>query len=400
MSRCPMVRLGDVLTRVERFEERREELDYPFAGTYSFARGLFDSGIKPGASFKLPRVQRIRAGDFVYCKIMAWEGAFGVVPTNLDGHVLSGAFVSYEIDTDSVEPQYLSWYFKVPAVWQSIGSASTGTNIRRRSLLPSVLESHRMALPPIEEQRRVVEQLNRVATQSARLGNLQEHVEGAADALLRARLNGRFGDPYRGVAGSAGFTDFAPIGELSSDVADGPHVTPQYVDDGVPFVTVLNITSGRVDFNRAKHITPAAHELYSKRAKAEPGDVLISKDGTLGVPCYVDTDREFSFFVSVALVKPRKDVLDGRFLVWALRAPYLQDRIAECSRGDMIRHLVLREVRQLLVPVVPLAEQRRIVSELDAAECQHRSLVARMRQSQDIATAIGGSMLSSAFSGS
>ena len=96
------------------------------------------------------------------------------------------------------------------------------------------------------------------------------------------------------------------------------------------------------------------------RAKAEPGDVLISKDGTLGVPCFVDTDREFSFFVSVALIKPKREILDGEFLSWALRAPYLQERIVARSRGDMIRHLVLREIRDLTVPIPPLPDQRRI----------------------------------------
>lgn len=65
----------------------------------------------------------------------------------------------------------------------------------------------------------------------------------------------------------------------------------------------------------------------------------------------------------------------------------------------MIRHLVLREIRQLLVPVVSLEDQQRIVSELDAAERQHRSLVAKTRHSQGIATAIAGSVLASAFGG-
>jgi len=134
---------------------------------------------------------------------------------------------------------------------------------------------------------------------------------------------------------------------LPPEYADGPHVTPTYVDRGIPFVTVQNITSGRVDFSDLKYITLEDHRQFQRRARVDKGDVLVSKDGTIGIPCLVDTNREFSFFVSVALIKPVRDILDGRFLTWVLRAPYMQERMRERSRGDMIRHLVLREIRDL-----------------------------------------------------
>ena len=153
-------------------------------------------------------------------------------------------------------------------------------------------------------------------------------------------------------------------------MADGPHLTPVYVEEGIPFITVLNITSGRIRFQGHKFIGAEDHRELQRRAKAERGDVLISKDGTIGIPCFVDTDREFSFFVSVALIKPRRGVLDGEFLTWVLRAPYLQDRILERSRGDMIRHLVLREIRDLTVAVPPLVEQRRMAGEWDALHAE------------------------------
>jgi type I restriction enzyme S subunit len=133
---------------------------------------------------------------------------------------------------------------------------------------------------------------------------------------------------------------------------------------------VLNITTGRICFGDHKFITPEDHARFQRRAKAEPGDVLISKDGTIGIPCFVDTEGPFSFFVSVALVKPKRGKLDGEFLSWVIRAPYLQERIMERSRGDMIRHLVLREIRDLTVPIPSLAGQHRIVAELDALQAE------------------------------
>jgi type I restriction enzyme S subunit len=162
---------------------------------------------------------------------------------------------------------------------------------------------------------------------------------------------------------------------------------------------VLNITSGRIRFGDHKYITLEDHRQFQQRAKAEKGDVLITKDGTLGVPCFVDTDREFSFFVSVALIKPKRTVLDGEFLCWALRAPYLQDRIVARARGDMIRHLVLREIRDLIIPIPPLAEQRQIVDALDKLQKEAATLQTLQSDTRSEIDAVMPSVLDRAFRG-
>jgi type I restriction enzyme S subunit len=396
-----MVKLGAILEPAHRAEVVDATREYQLLGVRLEGAGPFLREIRAGAELSARTLYRVRSGDFIFSRLFAWRGAFGVIPPELDGCHVSNEFPVFVPRDGRLEPSYLEYWFHLPRVLERVSADCTGsTPLTRNRYKERFFLELTMPLPPVEEQLRAIEMLNRLATQSSRLRHLQRHVSGAIDSLLAARLNRLFGDPYHGIVGSGRFADFAPLGDLSCDVADGPHATPQYVDHGIPFVTVLNITSGRVDFRGAKHITTAAHDSYSRRAKAETGDVLVSKDGTIGVPCYVDTDRDFSFFVSVALVKPRRELLDGRFLTWVLRAPYLQDRIAERSRGDMIRHLVLREIRQLLVPAVPLAVQRRVVSELDDVESVHQSLMATSSESQNMMAAITRSALSSAFAGS
>jgi len=103
----PDVALGAILRRVERFEARDDLVEYTFAGTYSFGRGIFVGERKLGAAFRLPKIQRLLTDDFVYCKIMAWEGAFGVVQSEANDCVVSAAFVVYQIDRARVDPRYL-----------------------------------------------------------------------------------------------------------------------------------------------------------------------------------------------------------------------------------------------------------------------------------------------------
>ena len=114
---------------------------------------------------------------------------------------------------------------------------------------------------------------------------------------------------------------------------------------------------------------------------------------------FIDTDREFSFFVSVALVKPKRDLLEGKFLAWVIRAPYLQERIRVRSRGDMIRHLVLREIRDLTIPVPPLTEQRRIVACLDGLQAQANALKGLQGETAGELDALLPSILDRAFRG-
>ena len=183
-----IVKLGDILRRVGRFEPRDELQEYTFAGTYSFARGIFVGERKSGSTFALPKIQRIHEGDFVYCKIMAWEGAFGLVPKEADQCYMSGAFVVYEINRDLIEPKFLDYYFKLPKHWQSIGRKSTGTNVRRQSLHPKDFERVEIPLPPLAEQHRIVT----LALKLEELKDLQKGIMAELDALMSSILSKAF----------------------------------------------------------------------------------------------------------------------------------------------------------------------------------------------------------------
>lgn len=178
--------LGQFLRRVERFELRDDLKEYQFAGTYSFARGIFLADRKLGASFKLPKVQRVKAGDFVYCKIMAWEGAFGTVPQYANDCVMSGAFVAYELDKTIVDARFLDWYFRSPSNWQQIGRQSTGTNVRRQSLHPDQFEGAKIRLPLLEEQRHIVARIEDLASKVEEAVEINKGSLEASRRLLSA----------------------------------------------------------------------------------------------------------------------------------------------------------------------------------------------------------------------
>jgi type I restriction enzyme S subunit len=156
---------------------------------------------------------------------------------------------------------------------------------------------------------------------------------------------------------------WATIESLTTKVSDGVHKKPVYRTSGVPFVTVKNLTAGEgISFEELNYISEEDHREFCKRTHPERGDLLLSKDGTLGVVRLVNTDRAFSIFVSVALVKPVLKEM-SRYLEIALESPILQEQMV--PKGSGLQHIHLEDLRQDCVPVPPLSEQRRIVAEVD-----------------------------------
>ena len=166
---------------------RAEEI-YQFAGVYCFGRGVFRASQKTGMEFAYPRLTRLRAGNFVYPKLMAWEGALGVVPPECDGCVVSTEFPVFEIAEERVLPEVLDTYFRMPSIWPAISGASTGTNVRRRRLNPQDFLSYKLPLP----SRATQELLRRVRTETASVNRLQTETAAELDALLPAILDRAF----------------------------------------------------------------------------------------------------------------------------------------------------------------------------------------------------------------
>lgn len=155
------------------------------------------------------------------------------------------------------------------------------------------------------------------------------------------------------------------LGELATKFTDGTHSTPKYVLAGVPFLSVKDMSRGFLDFSNTKFISEEEHEILYKRCNPEKGDLLITKVGTTGIPVIVDTDKQFSLFVSVALMKFSKRYLDVNFLKELINSPLVQQQAQENTRGVGNKNWVLDDIRNTIVPLPPLNEQKRIVARIE-----------------------------------
>jgi type I restriction enzyme S subunit len=190
---------------------------------------------------------------------------------------------------------------------------------------------------------------------------------------------------------------WAPLDALATHVVDGVHKTPEYVESGVPFISVRNLTAGKgISFANVRYVSQADHERFSARARPEVGDLLISKDGTLGVTRAVRTNKAFSIFVSVALVKPTTTELTN-YLELALNSPFVQTQMKGVGSG--LQHLVLRHLKSLAIPLPPLEEQAEIVRRARALFERLGRVEGRLVSATDRVRTAQQSTLSKAFTG-
>ena len=184
---------------------------------------------------------------------------------------------------------------------------------------------------------------------------------------------------------------------ISTKVSDGVHKKPDYVAEGIPFVTVKNLTAGDgISFENTNFVTESDHQEFIKRTDPEFGDILISKDGTLGVVRRVDTEKVFSIFVSVALVKPA-DRSMSQYLEYAFQSPQMQEQMVGVGSG--LQHIHLTDLRKDLLPIAPVGEQNEIVRRIVAAFARIDRLADEATRAAHLLDRLDERLLAKAFRG-
>ena len=147
------------------------------------------------------------------------------------------------------------------------------------------------------------------------------------------------------------------------DVRDGTHDTPRYVDTGYPLVTSKNLYTGVLDFSNVQYISEEDHAKINERSKVDNGDILFAMIGSIGNPAIVDTDIEFSI-KNVALFKYYGvNNINNNYLYRYLL--FAQEKMKTMSSGAVQKFVSLGFLRNFLLPLPPLNEQKRIVEKIN-----------------------------------
>ena len=150
-------------------------------------------------------------------------------------------------------------------------------------------------------------------------------------------------------------------------IKDGTHKTPTYADkeNGIPFLSSKDVTSGKIDWSKIKYITKELHEELYKRIAPQKNDILLAKNGTTGVAALVEDATIFDIYVTLAVIRPECDIVNSKYLLSIINSQFCKNQFDSHLLGIGVPNLHLNEINKTSIPLPPLAEQQRIVSKIE-----------------------------------
>ncbi len=362
------------------------------------SKNITEEGLNNSSAQRIPK-------DSVVISSRAPIGYIAIAENELTTSQGCKTFSAY--DKTKVSSKYI--YFVIINSISDLVKRATGTTFKEIS--GRGVGETMIPLPPIEEQQRIVDRMNELIKkiddyekvekelvilekkfphdmknallQAAIQGKLTEQLESDSsvddmlDAIIKDKKNRIekkevkkdkrlfISNEIEAVFDIPSSWRWTTLGNLVYKLTDGTHKTPKYTESGVKFVSVKDMSVGQLVLDNTKYISQEEHKELYERCNPEKGDILLSKVGTTGVPAIVNTDEQFSLFVSVALLKFNHKYINQKFFYYLIYSPLVQQQAAENTKGIGNKNWVLDKIANTLVVLPPIEEQQRIVERLE-----------------------------------
>ena len=178
-------------------------------------------------------------------------------------------------------------------------------------------------------------------------------------------------------------------------LSDGSHFTPPFFETGLPFITVKHVKDDGIDFSDCSFISNDDYERLKKNCNPKPGDVLFSKDGTVGKVVSIDFNKEFIVLSSLAIIRPDPRAINQKFLEYLLKNKSILKQATDMKSGSAIRRIIVKDIKRIQVPIPPKELQEKFASIVEKVE----ALRNRQKQSTQEITKLFNSLMSKAFQG-
>lgn len=341
----------------------------------------------------------VRKGDLLLTNSMSYGKPFILM---IDGCIHDGWFAiepSKCFDKEYLYYSFLAsqWYFDKIAV----GTAVRNISSDRTSTTP-------LALPPLKEQQRIVEQIENLFSKlDEAKEKAQEAVEAFANiqsAILYDAFTGKLTENWRkeNCRSMDSWKEHMIQEVCSMKITDGTHKTPTYCDKeegGIPFISSKDVTSKRICWDNIKYIIPKLHEELYKRLAPQVDDVLLAKNGTTGVAAIVEEEKIFDIYVTLAVLRPNKDIINPRYLLNIVNSPICKNQFDEHLTGIGVPNLHLRDIKEVKIKVPEIDEQRVVVDIIDTLLRKEQLALETASKTIEMIDLMKKSILAKAFRG-
>jgi len=167
---------------------------------------------------------------------------------------------------------------------------------------------------------------------------------------------------------------------LHRRITDGPHTTPIFVDEGVPFLSVDGIQDGELKFDGCRYISESDHFEYRRKALPQKDDLLMGKAASTGKIARVKVDFEFSIWSPLALIKLDCVVSNSTFFEYSLKSPIVQAQIDNLCTANTQKNISMDDIPKLVLTRPALNEQQTIANFLDHETAKIDTLIEKQRR--------------------
>ena len=187
--------------------------------------------------------------------------------------------------------------------------------------------------------------------------------------------------------------------DICRAITDGDHQPPPQSKQGVPFLTISNITTGKLDFNETRFVPEDYYEAINEIRKPYKGDILYTAVGaTYGIPVLVDTEKRFCFQRHIAILKP-SCLISTKYLLYVLKSNFVYKQATDAITGTAQPTVPLSGLRQIKVALPPLPEQQEIVNRVQTLFKTADRIEQRYQKAKSYIDQLTQSILAKAFRG-
>jgi type I restriction enzyme S subunit len=266
------------------------------------------------------------------------------------------------------------WFLYFKPRWRKFAKPTTQAN-----LTAEIVKNVKLPYPPLEERKGIVDILSSVDAYIQKVDEIIAKTERLKKGLMKELLTGRIRveekDGKIVFRKETEFKEDTEIGKIPKDwgvmklkdvcirITDGSHWSPKQVEKSdYRIATVANLKEFYIDINSCKFISEEDYQRLLKDGDVpEDGDVLFSKDGTVGI-CFTfkQSNYKIGLLSSIAIIKPNHDILFSDFLVYVLKSDNILWQVKGRKKGTALTRITLEDLKKIKIPIPPIQEQQKI----------------------------------------
>ena len=432
MTQWKKVKIGDFLTEREgRFKPDDKTIaNYQRLDKIDFS-GTIHLSTKPTKTDMI----LVYPGDLVISGINVAKGAItvyqGKEPVCATIH-----YSSYTFNPTLVDLDYFKYFVKSPAFVEALKQQVKGgikTEIKPKHLLPIEI-----AIPDLQEQKLIVaeisENLNKIGQLTTEIESQKSYIKQLRQNILQDAIEGKLTADWRKdhpvIKGDPNYDAEALLEQIQKEktdkkqkklppitaeekhfdipegwkwvklenvcnsITDGDHLPPPKTAQGIPFIVISDVSSGIIDFKGNRFVTNEYYKKLPFEKKTIEGDILYTVTGSYGIPILVN-ELKFCVQRHIGIIKPNPIIKD--FAYFCLMSPIIKKQADSVAWGVAVKTIPIKELRQFLLPLPPLAEQQEIVTKTKILLNKITELESQIQERENIAKQLMQSILKDAF---